>query len=208
MRLTLTPPIGTVGSFTFTPPFDTLITGDQEFRVTAVRNLLELENSGEKPFDTIYRSIGLTEAEFKHDLDNNVPIVVFSTTGNEYFYVPADRVLSIPKINGVRYQEMVLAISLGNIPVSKDLTVVKDIIVQDIKTVVGIESTVSEVPASAVGLVDVVKHKEFELLLEGRKTTSKSYRTLYNEALDMLAKKEKRLKELEKYIKDNYVKPQ
>jgi len=205
MRLTLTPPIGTIGAFTFTPPFDTLISGDQEFRVTAVRNLLELENSGEKPFDTIYKPVGLTQTEFKDDLDNDIPVVVFSTTGEEYFYVPSNRVLSIPKISGVKYQEMVLAISLGNIPVAMGLDVIKDIIIDDVKTVVGIDSSIAIVPASAIGLVDNLKHKEFEQLLEGRKSTHKSYRTKYTEAMESLDEKLVIIASLEKYIQDNFV---
>ena len=207
MRLTLTPPIGTIGAFTFTPPFDVLIKDDQELRVSAIRNLLELENSAEKPFDTIYKPIGLTATEFKDDLDNGVPIVVFVTTGDEYMYVPANRVLSIPKIMGIKYQEMALAISLGNIPLTTDLEVIKDIIINDVQTVIGIESTVAEVPTSAVALVDVTKHREFTLLLEGRKTTNKSYRTLYTETMEMLEKQITVNKHLEQFIKDNHITP-
>lgn len=205
--LTLTPPIGTIGSFTFTPPFDVLIKDDQELRVGAVRNLLELENSAEKPFDTIYKPVGLTESEFKNDLDNNVPIVVLVTTGSEYIYIPANRILSIPKISGVRYQEIVLAISLGNIPLTTDLEVIKDIIINDVQSVVGIQSTVAEVPASAVALVDVIKDREYKLLLEGRKTTNKTYRTKYMEANEMLERKINIIKHLEKFIKDNHIVP-
>lgn len=207
MRMTLTPPIGTIGTFTFTPPFDTLINGDQEFKVTAVRNLLELENSGEKPFDTIYKPVKLTEAEFKSDLDNGVPVVVFVTTGEEYFYVPANRILSIPKISGIKYQEMVLAISLGNIPLTMDLETIKDIIINDVQSAIGIESSVAIVPSSAVSLVDALKHKKFMSLLEGRKTTHKSYRTMYTESLELLEKKTVMIEALEKYIRDNHITP-
>jgi len=111
--LTLVPPIGSKGFFKFAPPFDTIVRDNQEYTVQAVRSLVELDKSGEKPYLTIYTPVGLSSSEFSSDLNKDIPIVVFTTSGSEFFYVPANKILSIPKINGVNYQERVLAISLG-----------------------------------------------------------------------------------------------
>ena len=202
---TLVPPVNSKGVFKFAPPFDQVLQEEQEFTVHAVRHLVELDDSEEDPFNTIYKPVGLTEAEFKSDLDHNVPVVVLVTDGKEYIYIPANRLLSIPKINGVKYQEKVLAISLGNIPLDLDLDAVKDTIANDVEGIIGVLSNVKVVNASAVSVIPVTKHKEFELLRANTASVFKSYRTRLNELQELYNKKVAILEELEQYIKDNYV---
>ena len=110
----LVPPIGSKGTFKFKEPVASKIDSNQQLEVKGVRSLSELENSNEDPFNTIYNIIGLTEEDYKKDAEVDIPIVIFATPGCEYFYVPANRILSIPKIDGVKYQELVLA--LKNLP--------------------------------------------------------------------------------------------
>jgi len=197
----LIPPINSKGIFNFAPPFDTLIKNQKELKVTAVREILELESSEEKPYNTIYVPVGLTATDFKNDVDNNVPIVVLVTEGKEYIYVPANRILSMPDISGVKYQELIVAISLGTIPTNYDLTLVKDMIKNDIYDVTGINSTVDVIPTSAVILRDKVEHETFTRLLYNRASVTKSYKTLYLETLELLNKKNNVVDELEIYIK-------
>jgi hypothetical protein len=201
----LVPPINAKGVFKLAPPFDQLLQGEQEFTVHAVRNLVELDASEESPFDTIYKPIGLSEAEYQNDLDNNIPIVVFVTDGREYIYIPANRIISIPKINGVKYQEKVLAISLGNIPVDLNLDVVKEVIANDVEGIIGVKSEVKVVNASAVSVIEIDKHNEFKALRENTASVFKSYRTRLIELQELYDKRETIINELEKYIKDNYV---
>ena len=203
--LTLVPPVGSKGFFKFAPPFDTLVKDNQEYTVQAVRSLLELEKSEEKPYDTIYVPVGLSDSDFKNDVTNDVPIVIFVTSGKEFFYVPSNRVLSIPKINGVTYQEKVLAISLGNIPTDLDLTLIKDTIINDVRDIVGVHSTVNEILASAVAVISVNKDKEFKLLRTNSKNVNKSYRTQLIELRELYNQDKIKITALEKYIKEHYV---
>lgn len=203
--LTLVPPIGSKGFFRFAPPFDTLVKNNQEYTVQAVRSLVELDKSEERPYDTIYIPVGLSASEFNSDLNQDVPVVVFTTSGKEFFYVPANKILSIPKINGVTYQERVLAISLGNIPVDMDLTIIKDTIVNDVKDIVGVNSTVNEVLASAVAVIPVDEAKMYEKLRENDKSVYKSYRTQLVELQELYKQDKIKIAALEKYIKEHYV---
>lgn len=200
----LVPPINGKGLFKFAPPFDSLINTKQELTVNSVRSLVELADSEETPLDTIYKSIGLTEAEFQSDLDNDVPIVVFVTEGKEYIYVPANRVLSIPKINGVKYQEKIIAISLGNIPIDLDLTLITDTIKNDVRDIIGVESEPKIVLGSAVAVIDIDEHNQYEALRTNSKSVFKSYRTQLLELQEEHNRVLNIKNELEKYIKDNH----
>ena len=201
--ISLVPPINARGVFKLAPPFDIIIKEEQEFTVHAIRNLVELDASEENPFDTIYKPVGLTEVEYQNDLDADIPIVVFVTDGKEYIYIPANRIISIPKINGVKYQEKVLAISLGNIPVDLNLDAVKEVIANDVEGMLGIKSNVKVVNASAVSVIDINKHNEFKALRENTASVFKSYRTRLIELQELYNKRVIIINELEKYIKDN-----
>lgn len=196
------PPINTKGTFTFSAPFDTLMKPNIAYKVTSIREIVELKNSEEKPFETIYVPVGLTDVDFVADLNANVPIVVLVTDGNEYVYVPANRILSMPDVTGVKYQDKILAISLGSIPLSTDLSLASTTVVDDIYSVLGIQSIVKIVPASAEILKTTTDDATFKALLASRSTVNKSYRTRYHETLTLLNERDARITALENYIKN------
>ncbi len=203
--MSIIPPINSKGKFTFQEPFNDKLYESQEYTVTSVRSLLELHNSEEKPYETIYQPVGLTEAEFKEDLDNNIPIIVFTTSGGEYFYVPSDRILSQPQIIGVKYQEKILAISLGTIPLNYNLELAKDTIKQTLYDVTGIDSTVEVIPSSAVILLTKEEDTTLKAILNNRKTIDKSYRTKYLELLELYNKQVTLNNELQICIKSKCI---
>jgi len=182
------PPINTKGTFVFGQPFDTLVNGAQVFTVTAVRNLVELEKSGEKPYETIYTSIGLTETDFVNDLNNDIPIVVFVTDGNEFFYVPANRVLSQPLNDGVIYQEKSLVLPLGNLPKDYNLDVLLTAVHDTVRDTLGVNTTPTVIPTSADVQYTVDQDIQFRALLDNSKLIKKTYATLYKEQLVINAK--------------------
>jgi len=199
----LIPPINTKGNFSFKEPFDTLLKEDLEYTVTSVRSLSDLVNSEEDPLAGIYVASGLTEEDYKYDVDNNIPIVVLLSEAGNYYYVPANRITSIPKVEGVRYQDKILAIHLGSLPVIKNLDTLKEVIKQDVYDILGVESQIEVVLASAVKLVSKEDDKLYTNLLENRATVNKSYRTLYKETKELLDDREIVITKLEDYIKTN-----
>lgn len=197
----IVPPVNTKGIFIFKEPFDNKLYNNQEYTVTSIRSLLEIYNSEEKPYETIYVPVGLSDIDFKNDLDNNVPIVVLTTTGNEYFYVPANKILSMPQIAGVKYQDTILAIGLGQLPLSYDFTLVKDTVKQTVYDVIGVDSTVEVVLASAVILKTYEDDILHRTLLDNRKIVIKSYRTKYLELLEQYNKQVYLNEQLQQCIK-------
>lgn len=173
------PPIGTKGTFTFLSPFNEVLYNDQEYEVVSIRSLKELYDSEEDPLTYIYEEVGLTSSEFQTDLDWNVPIIVFTTEAGKYLYVPASYLGSLPNITGVRYQQVMLAVNLGYLPVNFDLEIAKDTIKEDILGTLGITSTVEAIKTSAVQMVDEDEDEKYKKLLEGKKTINSSYKIRY-----------------------------
>jgi hypothetical protein len=184
----MVPTVGTKGKFTFLPPFDTKIDMNQEYQVEGVRTLIDLENSEESPYETIYKIVGMTAEEFNDDLINGVFIVTFKSAGCEYFYVPTDRISSLPQINGKVYQDLALGVALGLLPVDYDLDILKQSVVDTVRDITGITPTVTHMATSAKVVIDMDKHREMVSYRNNNTTVHKTYKTRYAEKVDELEK--------------------
>jgi len=189
------PHVGTKGKFEFKPPFDTLLDANLEYRVMALRTMVDLENSGEKPLETIYRPVGMSDIDFKDDLKKDVLIVTLATTGNESFSVPVDRILSQPITSGVKYQEMTIAVKLGELPVEDNFNSLLSDIADVVYDRTGLKTFPTILATSAISI------KSFE---EDRalKKHRDRFVTIYKSSRTNLRVKEKHIKKLNKYIKD------
>lgn len=194
------PAVGTKGTFSFQEPFDSILFSSQEYEVKSIRSLKELYDSEEDPYTNIYASNNLTEDDFKTDLDNNIPIIVLANSANQYYYVPATKLASLPKSTGIKYQECMMVINLGYLPLEFNIDVAKDTIINDIKASLGIESTVETIKTSAIQLIDEDKHDEYQKLLKTRRTISESYRTRYHKISEKYEATKKQLDSLHKCI--------
>lgn len=191
------PPINTSGSFIFDTPFDTLLDSTAEYKVISIRSLTEMYNSGEDPCNTLYKSIGLTEDDYQADLAANIPIVVLSTTGGDYIYVPADRIKSIPNITGIKYRGSILAIDLKLLPLDYNYDVVKDVIINSVYDTIGVKSTVEIIPSTQITLLTAEEDSINTRLRENSITVTKSYKTRYEELQEFANKQSKLLTDLE-----------
>ena len=205
MKDVLVPPINSVGSFEFKPPFDTIVPRDQELKVIAVRTIPELEQSSLDPLNVIYIPNNLTEDDFKNDAIKDVPIVTLANEGGVKYTVPANRINTIPDISGVRYQEKILAINLGPLPVIFNLDNAKGILKQDIYDILGIDSQVEVINSSAITLMTKEEDAIYTQLRENRSSVNKSYRTRYLETKELLEKRDIKLQALEDYIKQQHI---
>lgn len=173
------PPISTKGKFKLKAPFDTLVKEDTEYTVYSIRGIKELIDSGEDPLKYIYKKVNLTETDMNKDLEDNVPIVVLSGGTDNYVYVPANRVTSLPDITGVKYQQKMIAINVGHLPLDYSLDVVKETIEEAVLEMSGIESEAKEIPTSAIKYITDDEHTTYMKLIDGRKTSNMSFRTRY-----------------------------
>ena len=196
----IVPIIGSSGKFKFAAPFDTLINNDQIFKVAGIRTINDLVASEQEPLDTIYIATEMTEDDYKEDLENDVPIIVFTSESNEFFYIPADRVLSEPINNGIPYSERSIIINLGYLPTSMNLDLLDTILKDDIYNVLGKTVDVEYINTSAVFSVEPDKHNTFIAGLENKKTVNKSYRTRYEELKQIFDARESLIREYEQLV--------
>lgn len=199
------PPINTRGKFTFSAHVENIkkLNPEEEFTVTSIRSIMDLHKSEELPYETIYVPIGLSAKDFEEDLKSDIPIVVFTKTNGDFFYIPADHILSMPNVTGIRYRGVILAVNLGGLPLNFDLSLAKNTIIDNIYDTIGIKSTVAEVYNTAVTLVTDTEDKTFKLSLANAKKIDKSNLTRYTETLTELNKAKETIARLEQYIKDN-----
>lgn len=178
------PEIGTRGTFKFASPYDDVMDDAVEYEVRSIRSLKEVYDSEEDPFANIYSAVQISEDEFRRDLDWNVPIIVLTNSANQYFYVPATKLLSMPKVSGIKYQEVMLAINLGYLPLTYDTTLAEETLKDDILHTTGITSTVERIKTSAVSIVSEEDHANYKKLLDGKKKTKHSWRVRYEMLLE------------------------
>jgi len=158
----LIPPIGVVGNFKLSEPLDKLLNPDIKYKVTSVRNIREMIDSGEDVLTFVYINQGLTETDYNDGLDNNVEIVILQSPDGSFYYIPANYIVSIPDYSGHKFKEKVLLVELGQIPDELDLTAV----IEEIKAVtynlLGIEPSIEEVPTSQTIIYTDDEYREFE----------------------------------------------
>lgn len=196
------PNIGTKGQFKFKEPFNDEKYENQELTITAVRSIKELRDSGIDVLTLVYLPVNLKESDFINDSSNSVPIVTLQATNGKYLNVPANRINGMPDTSGVKYQNMMLAINLGLLPLDLSLDTVKEVIKDSVYDSLGVTSDVAEVRSSGIMLVAKLKDVEFRKLLEGKKKVSVSYRTRYYQLKEQYDKLDKLYKDLEKYVLD------
>ena len=88
----LIPPINARGKFTFKPPFEAKMKEDLVYTVTAIRSIVELYESESDPYKQIYEDNGISKDQYTKDLEDQVPIVVFTTTMGIEFVVQSTNV--------------------------------------------------------------------------------------------------------------------
>jgi len=199
----MVPTINSRGTFTFLAPYDSTINVTQQFTVASIRSIQELQASGEDPLTNIYLSAGELEAVFTVDVSNNVPIVTLRTDGGEYLYIPANKIVSDAKADGVPYVEKVLIVSLGYLPVSTDLTAVTQIVNDSVYDTLGVTPTIEPMDTSAIVNTTPTKHATLEAVRVNQKTVDTSYRTRYQELLTLHNNQQVLIQNIEQVYRTN-----
>jgi len=194
------PSIGARGFFTFKSPYDIFLHNEQRYTVSAIRSILEMEESGEKPYKTIYEVVGLDNSVFTKDLNTNVPIVVLKTDANEYAYVPASYIITEPSGVGIDYRKYALYIELGHLPVNYNFTTVKSVVKDTVYDTIGVTTEPKVVPTGATIAISEVEDIKYTKLLTSKKTINKSYKTKYNEAMMRINELETLITKYESYV--------
>jgi len=133
-----------------------------------------------------------------------MPIVTLTTNGSDFYYVPASYIMSTPTLTGYTYQEYVVGINLGLLPQDPNVEATLSNLKTEVRDTLGRDVTVELIPASAPIMLDQTENKKALDLLNNAKREYKSYKTKYQEAMQLIANKDAIIAELEaelaKYI--------
>jgi len=117
-------------------------------------------------------------------------------------YVPSTYMTSYPDVGGVPYSVIALAISLGPIPDSLDLTYLKSKLIDVVKEIVGIETSVNTVAVSPPALIALNDSKALEAARAAKITTVETDYALYIDTKAQLVTALGKITQYDDYLRD------
>lgn len=195
------PAVGTSGIYTLLSPFDNALTPNVAYTCVSVRRLGDIIAAGGNPLKTYYLDNSLTKEIYETDVTNNACIVSLQGPGGLTVCVPSSYIKSYPDIGGVPYSVIAMAISLGAIPTSMDLSYISNQIVELVRDTIGIDSEVKLVEIAEPSLLTYDDSKALEIARKAKIATTMTDRAMYLDASSKLASARQKIAMLETYIK-------
>lgn len=194
------------GSFICKPPFNTFINPALRYECVAVDKLRGMIAMGENPLDDIYIKYSLGVGLYQFDIDNDDYILTLQAATGDIFKIPNSHILSLPDPNGVRYDLIMLGISLSAIPNGTDLSILKNEIQDLVFNTLGVRSQIQEIQYGAPTLIGQDEHRSVEAARQTNISRNNSNLRKVRELTLLNERLSAKLGILEKYIQDNYVK--
>lgn len=181
-----TPSVGTEAYFTFKEPFNSFI--GNRFNITvenmrlrvisiiAMRDVIRTDLRD--PYTDLYDPAGLTEVQYKLDLNNDVPLISlsFKTPDNieRYIRVPLNYISEISDDSLVEYLNRILVVDLGNLPKDFNLDAYYEDFKDFISTRIGVNPDIKDVTLGAVEFMDQNEHEVRETVRNNTVTVHKT----------------------------------
>lgn len=198
------PSIGSHGIWTLMDPFQNALVTGVGYTCLAVRNLSDITVAGGDAYNDYYfENYSIPQIKFDEDVRNEVCIISLQSSAGTVVYVPSSYILKFPATGGVPYTAIALAVSLGAIPDSLDLSFVKAKITQVVHDALGVNPTIQLAAQSESTLVPQVAHASYEA---ARQLNITERQTDYSKYLEAAAARDKALQQitaLTQYIKDH-----
>ena len=194
------PIVGRTDNYKLLPPFDGL-NKDTTMTVVGTMLLADYDSADIDIFKTVYERNGLTEQDFRNDIDNNVMLVTLKlNTGKEY--IPSSYLyVESPDKRTFVYNRKAFIIDLGQLPVMEDVESLKTELVDTIVRTLGIEPFIKDVVISDDVYVD---DEENSLRLANRSVSRVDNFTSVGRVSDLMAevsKKDEIIRQLKDIIK-------
>lgn len=196
------PPINTKGVFIFHPPYaDDTNVNKKEYEVIEIRKIKALHDDGLDPLNSIYIKAGLTKEDFIEDLNTDVPIVTLSADGDQYLYIPADRIKETPAIIGHTATERLVTLSLGLVPDDINLEMLYENIAIMVNDTISVKPDLTEHPGGPTVLMsDEDYNKYIKMMSSQARSNNKSWRVRYEEIEQLYKLQKVKVAEIEKIL--------
>lgn len=167
------PMLGAKGIYKLKAPFDNDLLSNVMYTCIAIRNLRDITAKGGDPFTDYYANPhSIDSSVYNADVANGVSIISLQAEDNSIVDVPSSYLAAYPDAGGVPYRVMLLSINLGAIPDALDLSPIIQKITDDVKDIVGVQSTVRAVAASNTTLLDTATAQNTEAARQANITNS------------------------------------
>ncbi len=170
---------GDNAAFNFLPPYDTILSNKNIFKVVSITLLSAMIERGINPRENIYALYGITDA-YDSDVLQDINIIELSLTDKK-FYVPLNKIESKNNEPMVAYSERMVAIKLGFIPSDEDISDLLSDIDLLIKDRLGIEAKLGEEKVTDDVVVTEPQHIARTAERDALKTAPGNYKKLYYE---------------------------
>lgn len=199
------PKIGAKGIFKLIAPYDQLLVPNTHYSCVAIRGLSDIIGAGGDGYLDYYEKYSITKEQFQTDLNNNVCIITLQDGNGNLVYVPHLYIDGFPEVNGYVYNNIVLAIDIGQIPEYLNLSVIKDKITDVVLENFGINASVKVIVTSNPTIVMNDDHAAIEA---ARQANIAVQITDHARVLELTAERDlaySKIQELETYIFNNPV---
>nr|DAP53837.1 MAG TPA: hypothetical protein [Caudoviricetes sp.] len=196
------PPVNTKGIFVFHPPYaDDATINKKEYEVIEIRKIKALHDDGLDPLNSIYLKVGMTKEDFVEDLNNDVPILTLSIDGEQYLYVPADRIKETPAVIGYTATERLVTLSLGLVPDNINLDLMYKNIATLVNDTISVKPDLTEHPGGPTVLMSNEDYDKYTKMMSAQaRSNNKSWRVRYEEMEQLYKIQKVKVAEIEKIL--------
>jgi len=158
-----TPTYLATGSYVLTSPFT--IDNQLSYTCKAIRSFEELAEQERDVFALVYSPVGLTKADMANDQAAGASIItLYHAESDDFIYVPDTYIAQFPTADNVPYSRIVLALEVGPLPDTLDLTLLTDAVIADAGAVIGVTPTATLVRIPTQGIVSQADHEAMEAI--------------------------------------------
>lgn len=157
----VTPSLGLTGRFTCRPPY--VLEPAMIYEVIAIRKFEDLLVLGRDVYAEYYEPAGLSKADYSNDNREGASIVTFVDTNEQYIYIPDTYITSMPSMDNVPYQHVVLSLSLGPFPEYVDLSHLIESVKSTAEGVIGVVATPGVHIAPTRNVITSAQHEGLEV---------------------------------------------
>jgi hypothetical protein len=120
------PALGMRGKWQLAEPYRDLVVATGIYTCDSIQRLAAAVANNEDPLNNLYLAIGDTEASYRAHLAADDYLITISSPGGDKVTFPRPAMLGLPSSDGVVYQNTVLTMTLGILPVDYDFAAFED----------------------------------------------------------------------------------
>lgn len=153
--------VGVSGNFEFQAPYNTKIPPDILLTVKTVSSITSLMTSGWN-VDELYEDVA-DPTIFVADLQRDGKVLTLQSEAGDNYMVPQSLIVGYPRLDGVLYRNLALAVNVGPHPESKDFAPLQAAIETAVMEFLGVQTQAQLVATGAAYFVPEEEHTQLEI---------------------------------------------